>query len=81
MNENKIEKVISKAKDQKGDASKKQIAAVKKALKSLRKRKNNLKSELDSAKSSKAQKHLKDALKINKAHRNKAVRFLQKNKN
>lgn len=56
----------------------KQTAAVKKALKKLNKHKKKLKSDLAAATGDKERKRIEDRLKVNRAHRKKALKFLRK---
>ena len=59
-----------------------EIAPLKKALKALNKRKKQLKKDLESAKGNKERKRIKDRLKVNRAHRKKALKIMCKiNKN
>lgn len=58
----------------------KQRAAVKKALKKLNKHKSHLKRDLAAASSDKERKRIEDRLKVNRAHRKKALKFLRKGK-
>ncbi len=53
-----------------------EVAALKKALKALNKRKKQLKKDLESAKSNKERKRIKDRLKVNHTHRKKALKLM-----
>jgi transcription elongation GreA/GreB family factor len=55
-----------------------EIAALKKALKALNKRKKQLKKDLETAKGDKERNRIKDRLKVNRAHRKKALKFICK---
>ena len=70
----KLQKAI-KADDLK---TSKQVDAVKKALKALNKHKKQLKKDLDSATGGKERNRIEDRLKVNRAHRKKALKFLGK---
>ena len=54
----------------------KQVKAVEKALKKLNKHKKKLKKDLAAAGSDKERNRIEDRLKVNRAHRKKALRFL-----
>lgn len=55
-----------------------EIAALKKALKALNKRKKQLTKDLESAMSDKDRERIKDRLKVNHAHRKKALKLIRK---
>lgn len=66
-----------------GDVEKsEEIAALKKALEALNKRKKQLKRDLESADGGKERKRIEDRLEVNRAHRKKALKLIRKiNKN
>ena len=55
-----------------------EIAALEKALKSLNKRKKQLKKDLESAEGGKERKRIEDRLGVNRAHRKKALKLIRK---
>ena len=62
-----------------GDVEKsEEIAALKKALEALNKRKKQLKRDLESAKGGKERKRIEDRLEVNRAHRKKALKLIRK---
>lgn len=73
-------KTLRKAMTADGVETSEQLAAVKKALKKLNKIKKRLKKELESAPHDKERKRIEDRLKVNRAHRKKAVKFLRPGK-
>jgi transcription elongation GreA/GreB family factor len=65
-----------------GDLDKsEEIAALKKALKTLNNRKKQLKDDLQTAKGDKDKERIKDRIKVNHAHRKKALKLIRKLKN
>ena len=62
-----------------GDIEKsEEVAALKKALKALNKRKKQLKKDLKSAEGDKERKSIEDRLEVNRAHRKKALKLIRK---
>ena len=62
-----------------GDVEKsEEVAALKKALKALNKRKKQLKKDLKSAEGDKERKSIEDRLEVNRAHRKKALKLIRK---
>jgi len=61
-----------------GDVEKsEEVAALKKALKALNKRKKQLKKDRESAEGDKERKSIEDRLEVNRAHRKKALKMIR----
>ena len=78
MDAKDILKRVKKALKAGGHGNSAEIAALKKALKALNKRKKQLKKDLESAKGDKERKRIKDRLDVNHAHRKKALKLIRK---
>ena len=78
MDAKDLYKKLKKAIDADDAKTSKQVAAVKKALKKLNKHKKQLKKDLETAASDKERNRVEDRLKVNRAHRKKALKFLRK---